>query len=49
MFIVQSLGLEDWNEDAMLSQVLAASQQEYIDSFKGAATSEGADDSHKSQ
>ena len=55
-------GLEDWNEDAMLSQVrrkqnsfptsnltllnptfqvLAASQQEYIDSFKGAAKEEG--------
>jgi len=34
-------GLEDWNEDAMLSQVLAASQQEYIDSFKGSAKEEG--------
>lgn len=27
-------GLDEWNEDAVLSQVLAASQQEYINSFK---------------
>ena len=27
-------GLDDWNEEAVLSQVLAASQQEYINSFK---------------
>jgi len=27
-------GLDDWGEDAMLSQVLAASQQEYLDSLK---------------
>ena len=27
-------GLEDWGEDAVLSQVLAASQQEYLDSLK---------------
>jgi len=33
-------GLDDWNEDAVLSQVLAASQQEYIDSFKKEGGSE---------
>ena len=27
-------GLEEWGEDAVLSQVLAASQQEYLDSLK---------------
>lgn len=27
-------GIEDWGEDAVLSQVLAASQQEYLDSLK---------------
>ena len=27
-------GLEDWGEDAVLHQVLAASQQEYLDSLK---------------
>ena len=27
-------GLDDWGEDAVLHQVLAASQQEYLDSFK---------------
>ena len=27
-------GLEDWGEDAVLHQVLAASQQEYLESLK---------------
>ena len=27
-------GLDDWGEDAVLHQVLAASQQEYLDSLK---------------
>ena len=27
-------GLDEWGEDAVLSQVLAASQQEYLDSLK---------------
>jgi len=26
--------LDEWGEDAVLSQVLAASQQEYLDSLK---------------
>ena len=29
-----SKGLDDWGEDAVLHQVLAASQQEYLDSLK---------------
>ena len=29
-----SRGLDDWGEDAVLHQVLAASQQEYLDSLK---------------
>ena len=37
-------GLEDWGEDAVLSQVLAASQQEYLDSLKerGGESEQGA-------
>ena len=27
-------GLDEWGDDAVLSQVLAASQQEYLDSLK---------------
>ena len=27
-------GLDEWGEDAVLNQVLAASQQEYLDSLK---------------
>ena len=27
-------GLDDWGEDAVLHQVLAASQQEYLESLK---------------
>merc|ERR1712066_1120701 len=29
-----AFGLEDWGEDAVLHQVLAASHQEYLDSLK---------------
>ena len=31
---VRFSGLEDWGEDAVLHQVLAASQQEYLESLK---------------
>ena len=30
-------GLDDWNDTDVLTQVLAASQQEYLDSLKKAA------------
>ena len=33
-FYVRFSGLEDWGEDAVLHQVLAASQQEYLESLK---------------
>ena len=33
------LGLEDWSEADVLTQVLAASQQEYLDSLKKASKS----------
>ena len=32
MFLIS--GLDDWGEDAVLHQVLAASQQEYLESLK---------------
>lgn len=33
------IGLEDWSEADVLTQVLAASQQEYLDSLKKASQS----------
>ena len=33
-------GLEDWNDDDVLTQVLAASRQEYLDSLKKAKENE---------
>ena len=34
MMMITVPGLEDWGEDAVLHQVLAASHQEYLDSLK---------------
>ena len=40
MMMIPVSGLEDWGEDAVLHQVLAASHQEYLDSLK---TTDGAE------
>ena len=43
---ISFLGLEDWGEDAVLHQVLAASHQEYLDSLKSREGGEGPSHSH---
>ena len=44
--IISFLGLEDWGEDAVLHQVLAASHQEYLDSLKSREGGERLSHSH---
>ena len=41
-FLTYLLGLDDWSDTDVLTQVLAASQQEYLDSLKQAKEQETA-------
>ena len=41
-FLTYFLGLDDWSDTDVLTQVLAASQQEYLDSLKQAKEQETA-------
>ena len=43
-----SSGLDDWNDTDVLTQVLAASQQEYLNSLKAAAAKESESRSRRS-
>ena len=43
MDITHTPGLSEWEDDRLLAAVLAASQQEYLDSLKRSNNSRGAE------
>jgi len=48
-FLTYFLGLDDWSDTDVLTQVLAASQQEYLDSLKQAKEQETASQQQNSK